>query len=61
MLTLSRPELRALAVGIYAFRGEFFVDRAALAAAAISLLPIILDFLCLQRYFVQGIAGAVKQ
>lgn len=62
VLTLSRPELRTLAVGIYAFRGEFFVDWSALAAAAtISLLPIIVVFLFLQRYFVQGIAGAVKQ
>ena len=62
VLTLSRPELRTLAVGIYSFRGEFFTDWSALAAAAtISLLPIILVFLFLQRYFVQGIAGAVKQ
>ncbi|MDP9371925.1 MAG: carbohydrate ABC transporter permease [Chloroflexota bacterium] len=62
VLTLSRPELRTLAVGIYAFRGEFFTDWGALAAAAtISLVPIILVFLFLQRYFVQGIAGAVKQ
>lgn len=62
VLTLSRPELRTLAVGIYAFQGEYFTDWAGMAAAAtISLLPIILVFLFLQRYFVQGIAGAVKQ
>ncbi len=62
VLTLSRPELRTLAVGIYAFRGEFFTDWGALAAAStISLLPIIAVFLFLQRYFIQGIAGAVKQ
>ena len=62
VLTLSRPDLRTLAVGIYAFRGEFFTDWGALAAAStISLLPIIGVFLFLQRYFIQGIAGAVKQ
>ena len=62
VLTLSRPELRTLAVGIYSFRGEFFTDWAAICAAAtISILPIIVVFLFLQRYFVQGIAGAVKQ
>jgi ABC-type glycerol-3-phosphate transport system permease component len=62
VLTLSRPELRTLAVGVYAFQGEFFTDWAGMAAAAtISLLPIIIVFLFLQRYFVQGIAGAVKQ
>ena len=55
-------ELRTLAVGMYAFRGEFYVDWSGMAAAAtISLLPIIIVFLFMQRYFVEGIAGAVKQ
>lgn len=31
------------------------------AAATIALLPIILIFLAMRRYFVEGIAGAVKQ
>ena len=31
------------------------------AAATISILPIIVLFLFMQRYFVEGIAGAVKQ
>jgi len=62
VLTLSRPDLRTLAVGMYAFRGEFYVDWSGMAAAAsISLLPVILVFLFMQRYFVEGIAGAVKQ
>ncbi|MBK8797746.1 MAG: carbohydrate ABC transporter permease [Anaerolineales bacterium] len=62
VLTLSRPDLRTLAVGMYAFRGEFYVDWSGMApAASISLLPVILVFLFMQRYFVEGIAGAVKQ
>ena len=62
VLTLSRPDLRTLAVGIYAFRGEYFTDWSGMAAAAtISLAPIIIVFLLLQRYFVEGVAGAVKQ
>jgi raffinose/stachyose/melibiose transport system permease protein len=61
VLTLSRPDLRTLAVGIYAFQGEFYTDWSGMAAAAtISLAPIIIVFLLLQRYFVEGIAGAVK-
>jgi raffinose/stachyose/melibiose transport system permease protein len=61
VLTLSRPDLRTLAVGIYAFRGQFFTDWSGMAAAAtISLAPIVIVFLFLQRYFVEGIAGAVK-
>lgn len=61
VLTLSRPDLRTLAVGIYAFQGQFYTDWAGMAAAAtISLAPIVILFLFLQRYFVEGVAGAVK-
>lgn len=62
VLTLSRPELRTLGVGMFAFQGEYFSDWSGMAAAAtISQLPVILVFLLLQRYFVDGLAGAVKQ
>lgn len=61
VLTLARPELRTLAVGIYAFQGQFYTDWSGMAAAAtISLAPIVIVFLFLQRYFVEGVAGAVK-
>ena len=61
VLTLPRPELRTLSVGMYAFRGEYFTDWSGMAAAAtISIVPIILVFLAMQRYFIEGIAGAVK-
>jgi len=61
VLTLSRPELRTLAVGVYSFRGEYLNDWAGMAAAStITLLPIIIVFLFLQRYFVESIAGALK-
>lgn len=62
VLTLTRPDLRTLAVGLAAFQGEFFTDWSGMAAAAtISLMPMIIVFLFLQRYFVEGLAGAVKQ
>lgn len=61
VLTLSRPELRTLSVGIYSFQGEHFNDWGAMAAAStIALLPIIIVFLFLQRYFVESMAGAMK-
>lgn len=61
IVTLSRPELRTLAVGLYALWGENVVDWTGIAAGAcIAVLPIILIFICLQRYFVDGVAGAVK-
>jgi len=62
VLTLSTPNLRTLGVGMYSFQGEYFNDIAGMAAAAtIALVPIIVVFLLLQRHFVEGIAGAVKQ
>ena len=61
IVTLSKPELRTLAVGLYALRGENVVDWTGIAAGAcIAVLPIIIIFICLQRYFVDGVAGAVK-
>ena len=61
VFTLSRPDLRTLGVGMYAFVAEYNTDWTGMAAAAtISLVPIILIFLLLQRYFIEGVAGAVK-
>lgn len=61
VFTFSRPELRTLSVGMLAFVGENSTDWSGMAAAAtISLLPVVMLFILLQRYFVEGIAGAVK-
>jgi raffinose/stachyose/melibiose transport system permease protein len=61
VLTLSKPELRTLGVGMYQFVGEHSIDWTGMAAgASISLLPIITVFILFQRYFVEGVAGAVK-
>lgn len=61
VLTLARPDLRTLAVGVYSFQGENLQDWSGMAAAStISLLPIVVVFLVLQKYFVEGVAGAVR-
>lgn len=61
VFTFSRPELRTLSVGMQAFVGENAIDWSGMAAAGvISLLPVVLLFVLLQRYFVEGVAGAVK-
>lgn len=61
VFTFSRPDLRTLSVGMLAFVGENTTDWSGMAAAAvISLVPVVTLFILLQRYFVEGIAGAVK-
>lgn len=60
VLTLAQPGLRTLAVGVYSFQGQYFTDWSGLAAAStIGLLPIIIVFLFLQRYFIEGLSGAI--
>ncbi|ACQ82184.1 binding-protein-dependent transport systems inner membrane component [Beutenbergia cavernae DSM 12333] len=61
VFTLGRPDLRTLGVGMYNFFGTDTTDWAGLAAgASISVVPIIIVFLFLQKSFVEGVAGAVK-
>ncbi|WP_129664036.1 carbohydrate ABC transporter permease [Phytoactinopolyspora endophytica] len=61
VFTLGRPDLRTLGVGMYSFFGSDTTDWAGLAAGAlISLIPVIVVFLLLQRTFIEGMAGAVK-
>lgn len=62
VFTFSRPNLRTVSVGMEAFSGEYSTDWSGMAAGAvISLAPVVVLFFVLQRYFVEGIAGAVKQ
>jgi ABC-type glycerol-3-phosphate transport system permease component len=61
VFSFSRPELRTVSVGMQAFVGENAVDWSGMAAAGvISILPVVALFFFLQRFFVEGIAGAVK-
>ncbi|MDE7013650.1 MAG: carbohydrate ABC transporter permease [Kineothrix sp.] len=61
VLTLNNPSSRTLAVGLYVFKGENVVDWTGIAAGgSIAVIPIIILFICMQKYFVEGIAGAVK-
>jgi len=61
VFTFSRPDLRTLSVGMLAFVGQHETDWSGMAAGAtISLLPVMVLFLVLQRFYIEGIAGAVK-
>ncbi|HXA59522.1 MAG TPA: carbohydrate ABC transporter permease [Streptosporangiaceae bacterium] len=61
VFTLGQPNLRTLGVGMYNFFGTDTTDWTGLAAGAtISIIPIVIVFLFLQKTFVEGISGAVK-
>jgi multiple sugar transport system permease protein len=61
VFTLQNEKIRTLGVGMYQFVGEHSIDWTGMAAGAcISLVPIIIIFIAFQRYFVEGVAGAVK-
>ena len=58
---LRSDELRTLPLGLVNFSTQFSTEYNQLAAAVlISLLPVVFVFLFFQRYFVSGMAGAVK-
>ena len=63
-VTRTAPELQTLPVGIYLLRGAF-TDQSTQslqqAAIFLSILPVMIVFLALQRYYVRGLtAGSVK-
>jgi len=61
VFTFSNPDLRTLPVGMMVFSKGDMVDYAGQCAAAIlSIAPIVAVYVFCQKYFVSGIAGAVK-
>jgi raffinose/stachyose/melibiose transport system permease protein len=61
VFTLGTPELRTVSVGLRAFTQQFSVDLSGFAAGVtLSMIPVILVFAFFQRYFIDGLAGAIK-
>lgn len=62
LTSINTPERRTLPLAIALFQGEnVTLWGLVFAAATISILPVVLAFLFLQRYFIQGLtSGAVK-
>ena len=63
-VTRTTPELQTVPVGIYLLRGAFIdqsTESLRQAAVFVSIVPIIVVFLMLQRYYIRGLtAGSVK-
>lgn len=59
---LGKDELYTVSIGLFSFQGQYSTDwRVISAASVIAMLPLLVMFIGLQRYFVQGLVeGAVK-
>lgn len=62
LVFVQRDELRPVSLGVMFFFGRFTADRGMIAAGVtISMIPMIILYLLLQRRFIEGItAGAMK-
>lgn len=59
---LGDSNLYTISVGVFAFNGQYTAQWTLIAAVSVlAMLPLVVMFLLLQRYFVRGLtAGAVK-
>jgi raffinose/stachyose/melibiose transport system permease protein len=54
--------MKTVPTGLMSFVGEYSTNHGILSAGVlISIIPVLLVFLYFQRYFVEGLAGSVKQ
>jgi multiple sugar transport system permease protein len=58
----SATELWTISIGVYEFQSQFGNDwRAIAAASVVGMVPLVVTFVALQRYFVKGlIEGSLK-
>lgn len=59
---LGESDLYTVSIGLFSFQGQYSTDwRVISAASVIAMLPLLVVFIGLQRYFVKGLVeGAVK-
>jgi multiple sugar transport system permease protein len=57
MIYLTKTELKTIQIGLRMFISQYSSEYGLImAASVVSLIPVLIIFLALQRYFVQGIA-----
>lgn len=56
LIYISTPAKRTLALGLYAFQGQYSTDwNYLMAASTVVMLPLLVLFFAAQRYFIQGV------
>ncbi|BAC08934.1 carbohydrate ABC transporter permease [Thermosynechococcus vestitus] len=59
LLVLDQPELYTLPIGVVTLAGTFSLDwRLIAAGSVISIVPVFIVFICLQRYIIPSETGA---
>ena len=62
LIYLTTPEKYTMTLGIAYFKGVYTTQwNLVMAGSVLSVIPILVAYLCAQKYFVEGMAGAVKQ
>jgi raffinose/stachyose/melibiose transport system permease protein len=62
LVIINDNSKKTVPVGLMTFVGEHNTDYGYLCAGVlISVVPVLLVYLVFQRYFVEGVSGAVKQ
>lgn len=59
MIYLTKTELKTIQIGLRMFITQYTADYSLImAASVIALIPVLIVFLSLQKYFVQGVASS---
>jgi multiple sugar transport system permease protein len=59
MIYLTRTELKTIQIGLRMFISQYSSEYGLImAASVVALIPVLIIFLSLQRYFVQGVASS---
>ena len=57
LIFLNSPDLQTLPVAMALFQGEFFTNVSLLmGAATVAIVPVLIVYLIVQKYFIEGIA-----
>lgn len=59
LIYLKSQSKKTIQIGLQMFIGQYSSDYSLIMAGSVlSMLPVLLVFLCLQKYFVEGVAGS---
>ena len=63
LIYLTRDEVKTIQIGLRMFISQYSAEYGLImAASVIALIPVLIIFLALQKYFVQGLTlGSVKE